>query len=79
MIPYMILSHYFTINRDCYVAVCGLPDPRDDHAVIMARFARECIFKHAETVRKLELTLGPETGDLRIRIGLHSGPVTAGV
>jgi hypothetical protein len=26
---------------DCgYVAVCGLPEPRKDHAVIMARFAR---------------------------------------
>jgi class 3 adenylate cyclase len=25
---------------DCYVAVCGLPDPRKDHAVVMARFAR---------------------------------------
>jgi class 3 adenylate cyclase len=26
---------------DCYVAVCGLPDPRKDHAVVMARFARD--------------------------------------
>jgi len=27
----------------------------------------------------LELVLGPETGDLSMRFGLHSGPVTAGV
>lgn len=26
-----------------YVAVAGLPDPREDHAVVMARFARECL------------------------------------
>jgi len=30
-------------------------------------------------VRQLEVSLGPETGDLGMRFGLHSGPVTAGV
>jgi len=30
-------------------------------------------------VRRLEVSLGPETGDLCMRFGLHSGPVTAGV
>ena len=29
--------------------------------------------------RKLEVHLGPDTGDLQLRAGLHSGPVTAGV
>lgn len=29
--------------------------------------------------KKLELTLGPDTADLSMRMGLHSGPVTAGV
>ena len=32
-----------------------------------------------DLTKKLEVTLGPDTGDLQIRIGLHSGPVTAGV
>ena len=64
---------------DCYVAVSGLPEPRQDHAVTMARFARECVVEHAAAVKKLESTLGPETGDLRLRVGLHSGPITAGV
>ena len=32
-----------------------------------------------ELVRQLETSLGPDTGDLDMRIGLHSGPVTAGV
>lgn len=64
---------------DCYVAVCGLPEPRKDHAVVMARFARECVAKMGELTKELEVKLGPDTGDLAVRVGLHSGPVTAGV
>jgi class 3 adenylate cyclase len=45
----------------------------------MARFARDCISEHIALSKQLELTLGPDTGDLRIRVGLHSGPITAGV
>lgn len=30
-------------------------------------------------MKDLEVSLGPETGALTIRIGIHSGPVTAGV
>ena len=58
------------------VAVVGLPDPRKDHAVIMARFARDCMQTVGDLTKKLEVTLGPDTGDLQIRIGLHSGPGT---
>lgn len=64
---------------DCYVAVAGLPEARKDHAVVMARFARDCLHRMNDLTKKLELTLGPDTGDLSMRIGLHSGPVTAGV
>ncbi len=64
---------------DSYVAVTGLPDPRKDHAVVMAKFARDCREQFNELCSALESTLGPETGDLHLRIGLHSGPVTAGV
>merc|ERR1719162_2362060 len=64
---------------DSYVAVCGLPEPRDNHAVAMARFAFECIKKMTEKTRELEMTLGPGTADLRLRIGFHSGPTIAGV
>jgi class 3 adenylate cyclase len=64
---------------DCYVAVTGLPDPMEDHAVVMAKFANECMYKMNELTRKLELVLGPGTAELRMRFGLHSGPVTAGV
>lgn len=64
---------------DCYVAVTGLPDPQPNHAVIMARFATECMIKMKEVTRRLETSLGPDTAELCMRVGLHSGPVTAGV
>ena len=64
---------------DCYVAVAGLPEPRADHAVVMARFARDCMYHFHMLTNQLEIALGPETGDLDLRVGLHSGPVTAGV
>jgi class 3 adenylate cyclase len=64
---------------DCYVAVVGLPAPRKDHAIVMARFARDCLTKMNDLTKQLEITLGPDTADLSIRVGLHSGAVTAGV
>jgi class 3 adenylate cyclase len=64
---------------DSYVAVRGLPMPRKDHAVVMARFARDCTTKANKITRELEVTLGPDTADLAFRTGLHSGPVTGGV
>jgi len=64
---------------DCYVAVTGLPDPDKDHAVIMAKFAFECLYHMHDLTKTLENALGPGTTDLTLRVGLHSGPVTAGV
>jgi class 3 adenylate cyclase len=64
---------------DCYVAVAGLPEPRKDHAVVMARFSRDCLYKMNGLTKSLEITLGPDTAELGLRFGLHSGPVTAGV
>jgi class 3 adenylate cyclase len=54
-------------------------EPCDDHAVVMASFARDCLNRFARLVQTLERTLGPETGKLKIRFGLHSGPVTGGI
>ena len=61
---------------DCYVAVAGLPEKRKDHAVVMARFAMDALLTTQEVVKRLEMTLGPDTGDLGVRIGLHSGSGT---
>jgi len=76
-LPHICSSSSF--HSYSYVAVSGLPDPNKNHAITMARFARECMFKMRSLTKKLEVTLGPDTGDLNLRTGLHSGPVTAGV
>lgn len=39
---------------DCYVAVTGLTQPQKDHAVIMAKFAKECICAMDELTTSLE-------------------------
>lgn len=57
----------------------GLPEPRSDHAVVMGKFASDIMKTMHKVTKDLETTLGPDTGDLVLRIGLHSGPVTAGV
>lgn len=60
------------------MAVCGLPTERADHAVVMARFARECLLQMHDQLEFLETSLGPDTASLGMRVGLHSGSVTAG-
>ncbi len=59
--------------------MAGLPQPNPQHAVVCARFAHECLVTMKRLTHHLELTLGPGTSELSLRIGLHSGPVTAGV
>lgn len=44
-----------------------------------SRFARDCLQKFNSLVKQLTRELGPDTEDLQLRVGLHSGPVTAGV
>jgi class 3 adenylate cyclase len=57
---------------DAYMAASGLPTPRPDHAMAAAAMALD--MQAALT----ELNVG-RTIPLQIRIGLHSGPVVAGV
>ena len=57
---------------DAYMAVAGLPSPWPDHA---ARAARMALDMHAAICGLAALTGEP----LALRIGLHSGPVVAGV
>jgi class 3 adenylate cyclase len=64
---------------DCYMAVTGLPNPDEAHAVHMSRFSYQCMMGMKELLWELEAILGPGTSDLALRSGLHSGAVTAGV
>lgn len=62
---------------DCYIASAGVPYPRDDHAIVLTQFAECC----RQRANDLFVRLSPklDTDGLGIRIGIHSGPVTAGV
>jgi class 3 adenylate cyclase len=64
---------------DCYVAVAGLPEPQENHAVIMAKFADDCMVKMGQLTAELATVLGEDTAGLAMRVGLHSGSVTGGV
>ena len=57
---------------DAYMAAAGLPEPRHDHVEAIAVFAIEIL----KTLRDFETEGDPP---LRVRIGLHTGPVVAGV
>jgi class 3 adenylate cyclase len=57
---------------DCYMVAAGLPERRVDHAEAVARMALG--------MREALARLNAEHGyTLRLRIGIHSGPVVAGV
>jgi adenylate cyclase len=58
---------------DCYMAAAGVPTPRPDHAHALAGLALE--------MRECAMNCLPEgtEHDLRLRIGISSGPVVAGV
>jgi class 3 adenylate cyclase len=57
---------------DAYMVAGGLPDPMPDHAVAVAELALEMLDVAAR--RSL-----PDGGPVRLRIGIASGPVVAGV
>ena len=54
----------------------GCPTPNKEHHVAMCRFANEVLRKMRLLTKKLETKLGPDTSNLDMRFGLHSGPVT---
>ena len=66
---------------DCYVAVTGLPEAQSSHAINMAKFAQDCVDAMGSLVADQLMTMfgGNDTARLAIRVGMHSGSVTAGV
>ena len=62
------------------MAVTGLPEPQEDHASRMCRFARESMDSVNDIINgELSQRLGNGTNTLSLKIGIHSGPVTAGL
>ncbi|HWN70049.1 MAG TPA: adenylate/guanylate cyclase domain-containing protein, partial [Haliangium sp.] len=57
---------------DAYMAAAGLPTPRADHARIAAEMA-------LDMMQVIEAVRVQGAVDLQVRIGLHSGPVVAGI
>ena len=47
---------------ECYVGATGIPKRQSDHAVLMARFASECMKKTPIFVKQQEIFFGPDTG-----------------
>jgi class 3 adenylate cyclase len=64
---------------DSYVAVGGLPDPMKYHATVMVKFSEDILRAMKLVVNELSTSFGPDTLDLELRVGLNSGPTTAGV
>jgi class 3 adenylate cyclase len=62
---------------DAFVGICNLvKDQSDDHAKRVVEFAMECVKAAAETPILCE---DPSMGAVRIRVGIHCGPVVARV
>jgi class 3 adenylate cyclase len=57
---------------DCYMAVCGLPRSCPDHTVRAARMALQMV----EVTGQYSQQIGTS---LKLRVGINSGPVVAGV
>lgn len=56
---------------DSYMAVCGVPQKREDHAVRIAEFALEIL--------SVSQTFSIGTYPVHLRIGLHAGDAIAGI
>jgi adenylate cyclase len=56
---------------DCYMVAAGVPRARPDHAQALAQLGLDML--------ECAKTCLPDRGDLRLRIGISSGPVVAGV
>jgi adenylate cyclase len=57
---------------DCYMAAGGVPIVRDDHAIVMTDLAFAMMTEVQDLAAERQLPLN-------LRVGIHSGPVVAGV
>ncbi|MEM6346803.1 MAG: adenylate/guanylate cyclase domain-containing protein [Bacteroidota bacterium] len=57
---------------DAYLAACGVPDPDPDHA-------NKCVTAAKKITEYLEKRNQTESIKWQVRVGIHTGPITAGV
>lgn len=57
----------------------GLPVPQEHHAEILSHFAVRLLEIFDRVIPQLAKSLGANTANLGLRVGLHSGEVTGGV
>lgn len=64
---------------DAYMAVCGIPEPNPQHCLNVVRFALDML----RVIEKYSIHGAPQLptseNHLRLRIGIHTGAVVAGV
>ena len=71
------LTDYYGIEKiktigDSYMVAAGVPERKKDHALVLFHFAKDML----KTLKKYNRAKGTK---LKLRIGLSSGPVVAGV
>lgn len=52
------------------MAVTGCPEPQKNHAVIMSKFANDCLLQMNRLTGELVDKLGVDTRELGLRIGM---------
>lgn len=62
---------------DCLMAACGLPDVREDHAVVMCQFAVDLLKVSQRVFTSLVPKLGKDVLALKMRVGVHSGKLSS--
>jgi Adenylate and Guanylate cyclase catalytic domain len=76
LLPHLSHDASISLTRrtigDCYVAASGIPEPRTDHALAMARFAQDILQKCSIIVKQLEVSLGPDTAYVLIHRSVFS-------
>jgi hypothetical protein len=65
---YLHIFYFYVLQFNSYatVAVTGVPEARKDHALVMTKFASDCRTSMEVVTERLESTLGPDTGDLKV-------------
>ena len=65
---------------EVYVAVANVPEANPRHAILMTKFASDCLQKSSEVFNNLDPAIvGEGAQDLKLQIGIHTGPVCGGV